>query len=614
MHKEVLVVDDEPQVCRALTAYFEEKGFRVITADTAEAALARIPQMHADVVLLDLRLPDSSGLEVLSTIKQRYPQVRVVIISGLADEATIEAARSLGASEYLTKPFDFGRCFFAAMGIESIDVAAATPDPEALARVPADVALAYQILPMKWDGQQLHVVMSEPLDTAAVARLQELLGYPTIPMAALAGDLATTVQQWYGASPTSQAAPAVTPAHLRQEAQHLADRLLHDACAHRANLLHLQCGPRGPQLQYRIDGRLVVGQIPEPLATRYADVLSQFKRLAGIPTDMARCPQHGHGRVALGTGEVELRVSVLPSTAGEALTVRLGNNLPVLTLDQLGLGDEQRRQLESLLAKPAGLLLVTGPARVGKTMTVYTLLNRLAASRGPIVTLESPVERAVPGLIQLELQPHEGLAAADGIRAALDHEADVIMVNELIDSRAAIAAVRAAATGHVVLSTLHTTTAAMAITRLLDLEIEPFLICSSLLGVVSQRLVRKLCPSCRQPYTLDTPQVAQLAALGLPVTAGVPGVAKLWRAHGCSECRQTGYQGQVGIFELLSIDPHLRGLIIKRTPSVQLQQSAMSRGMDNLWRAGWEHVRAGVTSLQELMLAMAPDTVEHAAS
>jgi general secretion pathway protein E len=299
----------------------------------------------------------------------------------------------------------------------------------------------------------------------------------------------------------------------------------------------------------------------------------------------------------LETGELDVRVSFLPTPMGENVAIRLLYASQLLPLGQLGLGEDQRQPLETILGKSSGLVLITGPSKSGISTSLYAVLAYLARTHTNIITLEDPIERDLPKLTQVQVQPHLGLTFANGLRAALRHDPDVLMIGELMDRETTTLAVRAALSGRLVIAALHTPNAASAITRLLDFDIEPFLICSALMGVLSQRLVRRLCPACRQSVSVEP---AQLASLGLVVPEAQAAV-QVWQARGCGQCGQSGYQGCIGLFELLTVDHQLRSLILKRTPTAQLAQSAAARGMRRLWHAGWEHVRCGATSPQELL-------------
>jgi type II secretory ATPase GspE/PulE/Tfp pilus assembly ATPase PilB-like protein len=259
--------------------------------------------------------------------------------------------------------------------------------------------------------------------------------------------------------------------------------------------------------------------------------------------------------------------------------------------------------MAQLLAKSSGLVLVTGPSGSGKTTSLYTFLTKLNTGAANILAIEDLVERELPGTTQIPIQPKGGLTFADGLRAIPHHDPDIVMVSELPDQETASLCVRTALTGRLVLSSLHTNDAASAIVRMLDLGVEPFFLCSTLTGVLSQRLVRKVCPSCKEAYEVDT---ASLVHLGIYL-AKTADTVTAWRGKGCKKCRQTGYLGRTGVYELLLVDHQIRSLILKRTPGAQIKQSAVSRGMVGLPQSIWQKVQTGVTSLEELLRLLSPE-------
>ena len=620
MARELLVIDDEPQLQQLLRAFFVQRGFRVNTASTAHDALAQLDRVKTDVVLLDLRLPDSSGLEVLSVVKAKFPDVRVVVISGLSDGPTIKEAMHRGASDYLAKPFDFGRCFYAAMGIEMVELPTVQVQPEALAHVPATLAQQYQVLPVSWNEDGLNLVMADPLDVQRIDELQTLLGVPIMPLGVIQGDvsLSAAIERWYGVGAAVQArrpalakrAPSAEPrpssAAQPEDASgiiRLVNDLIQHAKASRATDLHIGSSPAGPWIRARIDGMLYDVPVAPQFRELYSSVVSRLKVMANLDIAEHRVPQDGRAWFALGDAKLDLRLSFLPTVHGESVAIRLLEPSRILQLNQLGLMDEQLRQLEPLLARPTGLLLVTGPTGSGKSTSLYAFLAKLNTGQVNLVTIEDPVEHEQAGVTQIQVHPKIGLTFADGLRSMLRHDPDVIMVGEIRDHETAGLAVQASLTGHLVISTLHTNDASSGITRLMDLGIEPFLLCSTLSGILSQRLVRCLCTACREAVELDA---ASLAHLGVSFP-GEQGSVKVWRPTGCKQCRQTGYHGRTGVFEFLPVDHRIRSLIIKRTPSVQIRQSAMANGMRNLLQSCWQKVEAGVTSLEELIRILPAD-------
>ncbi len=610
MPKELLVVDDEPSVCAALKALFEGRGFRVTTASTAQAALEQLQQTSAEVVLLDLRLPDGSGLDLLSQMKHRVPTLRVIVISGMGDQDTIHEALERGASDFLTKPFDFARCFYTAMGIESVDLAAVEPDADAMARMPVQAAQQYQAVPLRFQNGVLAIGLSDPLDVQLLDEIQTVLGCPVKPSAVIAGSIPETIRRCYGvgAGVTSRAtAPAKTPPSLADASPRgpeeaagivqLINQLIAHAHANRASDLHVGIGAKGPWIQERVDGILYDVPVSPQLGTLYTSMVSRMKVMATLDIAEHRLPQDGRIWFDHEKTKLDLRISVLPTLHGESLVIRLLEPSQILQLDQLGLTKPQLVQLAALLTKPTGLILVTGPTGSGKSTSLYAFLSKLNTGKTSIVTIEDPIEHELPKVTQIQVQPKIGLGFATGLRSMLRHDPDIVMVGEIRDEETANLAVSAALTGHLVLSTLHTNDAASGITRLFDLGIEPFLLCSTLSGILSQRLIRVLCGECRESVQADA---GSLGALGIS-TPPKSGPVQLWKGKGCKTCHGTGYYGRTGVFELLPVDHHVRSLLIKRTSSAQIRQSAIAQGMSSLWQSGWQKMQAGQTSLEELV-------------
>ncbi len=608
MPRELLVVDDEPKIAQSLKAFFEDKGFHVETAATAREALEHIRLSPAEIVLLDLKLPDGSGLDVLSSLKEQCPELRVVIISGIADPTTIHEALERGASQYLTKPFEFSRCFYAAMGIDTVDLTRVEPQPEALKCVPSHLVFEHQCLPIRLRQGKLEVAVSDPLDIAHLDDLRRVIGCTCVPLAIIAGNLRETITRWYAPAQESlaesvAAAPQNPIDRFPRAIARSIEQLIQHALADHATDIHLGKDQRGPWLRERIDGLFGYVSLSEELIPHYLEVLACFKSMAGLDKMPRRMPQTGRCRYEVGKTVVDLQISFVPTLHGEHLAVRLLAPTGILPLKQLGLADEQRNSLEALITKSAGLFLVTGPTGSGKSTTLYAILQHLANVGAYIMTIEDVVGYELPGATQIQVQPTWGLTFANGLRAILRHEPDVILVGDLRDGETAELAIRAAMAGRLVLCGIHTRDSSSAILRLFDLGIEPFALCAALTGILSQRLVRVLCQGCRKPISLE---VSQLASLGITLSEAGKSIS-VSQARGCRLCRQSGYQGRMGMFELLVIDHHIRSLLIKRTASSQIRQSAISRGMRTLWQSGWQHLQSGKTSLQELLRVLPSD-------
>ncbi len=608
MDKQILVIDDEPMLCRALGSFLRDKRLRVETAHSAREAMEQLSRTPTDVVVLDLRLPDASGLEVLSQVKAKFPQVRVVVVSAFADSTTAQQALALGASEYLPKPFDFDRCFYAALGVEMADPSTLEIPRDVLEAIPARTARDLRVLPVRRQGDALHVAMADPMNEDRLAQLRQQVPGTIVPIAAGAESLQAAIRRWYGSEMAADPA-ANSPTPVRSVEPIAEDPLLDPllrgllaaALQRRATVVQLGLGPDGVWLRERVDGILHEVSAPKAVTESYDWLVTRVKQLARLDVGQRQIPQQGRCRLTVDERPLEIAVSVAPAARGEHVVVRLFDPDQRIRLDELGWSAEQRERLEPLLGRSSGLVLVTGPGDAGLSTTLQAMLERLGDARKHVVTIEETIQREWPGVTQL--QTGAGLAPAQAVRSAVAQDADVILVDDVADGDTAHEAIRASLAGRLVVAGLHTMDAAHAVTRLLDLRIEPFFLCSTLSGIIAQRLVRRLCASCRAPSPV-TPE--GLAALGLEPPKGL-GELRLWHAKGCETCRHTGYFGRTGLFEVLVVDHQIRALIIKRTSGAQIRQSAISRGMVSLSRGGWERVQRGDTSLEELLRVLAPD-------
>lgn len=374
----------------------------------------------------------------------------------------------------------------------------------------------------------------------------------------------------------------------------LVDVVLLEAVNRRASDVHIEAFEREMTIRYRIDGRCYqVAQPPKSLALAIA---SRIKVLANLDVAESRLPQDGRILLPLDTRQIDLRVSTLPTMYGESIVLRvLDKGSLDKTLTQLGMEPAMQQTIEQLIQRPHGLLLVTGPTGAGKTTTLYACLTKLNRPEVKLITTEDPVEYDIDGLVQVAVNPKIELSFATCLRAILRHDPDVIMVGEIRDQDTAQIAVQSALTGHLVFSTLHTNDAPGAVTRLLDMGLEPFLVTSTVTGVLAQRLVRGLCVTCRAPYEA-TPE--DLAALHV----SAPELKQpLMKAVGCDACQGIGFQGRTGIFELLVMTEELHPAILERASANKVRECAQAQGMRSLREDGIAKVLAGVTTVEEMI-------------
>lgn len=384
-----------------------------------------------------------------------------------------------------------------------------------------------------------------------------------------------------------------TSGHTEVSVVKMVNSICSQAVQERASDIHIEPREEGVVIRFRIDGSLFdIARLPRRLGPA---IVSRIKIMSNLDIAEKRLPQDGRIRTRVERRDIDIRVSTLPTIWGEKVVLRiLDQTQGILDVEELKLEENNRAALLSLLAHPHGIILVTGPTGSGKTTTLYAMLSHLNSSCRNIVTLEDPVEYSLAGINQVQVKPRIGLTFATGLRAVLRQDPNVIMVGEIRDIETARLATQAAMTGHLVLSTLHTNTAVGSLARMVDMGVEPYLICSALRGVVAQRLVRMVCPHCIEAYTLDDGIAARLG-----ITASENRV--FYRGRGCDICRMTGYRGRIALQEILVINKQLQKLILEQTASEhELQEVAKNNGMVTLRMDGVNKARRGLTSLEEV--------------
>lgn len=378
--------------------------------------------------------------------------------------------------------------------------------------------------------------------------------------------------------------------------------LLTQAVKDRASDIHVEPFERELVVRFRIDG--VLYEIVKPPPKLQASIVSRVKIMAGLNIAEKRVPQDGRIRTRIAGREIDLRVSTLPVRHGERVVMRILEKGTVFNLDQVGMGKDLVAAFRALIQRPHGILLVSGPTGSGKTTTLYSALAEINAPDLNILTIEDPIEYELRGIGQTQVNPKIDLTFASALRAHLRQDPDVILVGEIRDKETADNAVQASLTGHLVFSTIHTNDSAGAFTRLIDMGVEPFLVSSSLIAVLAQRLVRRLCPECREPYTPTDTELAEAGVSRAIVTGNV------FRAKGCPACLSTGYRGRIGIYELLMVDDSIRQLVTARESAGIIARKAREHGLLTLREDGMRQVREGVTSLDEVMRVTQEDVQE----
>lgn len=377
------------------------------------------------------------------------------------------------------------------------------------------------------------------------------------------------------------------------------NQILREALAERATDIHIEPLENDLQIRYRIDGMLQEVPVPPQIKLLQASVISRIKIMANLDIAERRLPQDGRINLEFEGRPVDVRIATIPSVTGESISLRLLGQKQ-FTFDTLGLDPDVEKTVRDLLKLPNGIILITGPTGSGKSTTLYTLLSAINTKDRRIVTVEDPVENKIPGVIQIAVKPEINLTFAAALRSILRGDPNVVMIGEMRDLETTEIAIRAALTGHLVFSTLHTNDAIGGITRLVDMGVEPFLVSASVRAFLAQRLIRTLCPHCKAPAEYTN---TELEAVGFPLQYR----DKIYKPVGCDHCRGTGYQGRTAILELVVISQRLQDMISQRRPAADLRKVALEEGMITLRQAGWRKVIKGVTSIEEVLRVTATE-------
>jgi general secretion pathway protein E len=471
----------------------------------------------------------------------------------------------------------------------------------------------FRVLPLSDTPAGIVLAMADPLDSYAIDAIRLIANKPVLPRVAIPADIEAAFARLYGSGGTaigriaqdlSETADEGTQRdveRLRDLASEapvirLVNLIISRAVDMRASDIHIEPFEHKLEVRYRIDGLLREQESP-PSRLRAA-IVSRVKLMAKLNIAETRLPQDGRIKLAIRGKEIDMRVSTVPTLYGESVALRvLDRSGVVLNFETLGFGSEILRTYLEVLDRSNGILLVTGPTGSGKTTTLYTSLRHLNTGDRKILTVEDPIEYQLEGINQLQVKPQIGLTFANALRSFLRQDPDVIMVGEIRDRETAQIAVQAALTGHIVLSTLHTNNASSTITRLLDMGIEDYLLTSTINGVLAQRLVRVLCPACREPHAAAGEVIDELQLRRYATSNSIT----LYRSHGCPQCNGTGYNGRTTILEFLGVSDAIRRLVIRGTDANEIQTAAIAGGMCSMYEDGMRKASAGVTSLEEVM-------------
>ena len=489
---------------------------------------------------------------------------------------------------------------------EVIDVATAVVDDAVLALIPHELAKRYRALPVRREGDTLTVVLSNALNVVAIDALERATGLRLDVATAPEADLVDAIERHYAQRSSIEETidtimrEGIVGDSEEDDAQasgmiRLVEEILALGVKARATDIHLEQEERIIRVRIRVDG-ILRQEVLIPVALGPA-LAARIKVIAALNVSEKRIPQDGRINFKIGRREVDLRVSTLPTQYGESIVMRIleKGNIHV-HFDGLGLQPATATRLLEAVARPHGMVLVTGPTGSGKTTTLYTVLGQVDAMQLSVFTLEDPIEYGLPLIRQTQVKPDIGLTFASGLRALLRQDPDVILLGEIRDAETAQLAVRAALTGHLLLSTLHTNDAIGAIPRLIDMGIEPYLLTSALSAVVGQRLVRRICSACKQAVDNPAEEFARLRSV-----LGALEHGPLWLGAGCTLCRNSGYRGRVAIYEVLIVDERFHGPILKGAAISELRQLAAAGGMQSMLEDGLEKAHAGLTTLDELV-------------
>ena len=490
---------------------------------------------------------------------------------------------------------------------------------EILEKVPTKAVFQYNVVPVGVENGTLRVATSEPFRPGLADSLRLASGLRVKFALSPSADIEKAAKKFYGVgADTLDRLIADNAVNLEEEESLVGDlsnldqeasvvkfvnQIIWEAHHDRGTDIHIEPLENDLRIRIRIDGVLHPTPLPPQMKRFQSAIISRVKVMAGMDIAEKRLPQDGRISLRVKGEEIDVRVSTIPTVYGESVSLRLlMRSSGMYGMDRLGLMPDDEEILHRLIRRPHGILLVTGPTGSGKSTSLYAWLHTINSVDKRILTVEDPIEYEMGGINQIQMRPEIGLTFAVGLRHILRQDPDVIMVGEIRDQETADIAIRAALTGHLVFSTLHTNDASGAITRLVDMGIEPFLVASSVEALVAQRLVRRLCPKCKRPWTVDLPA---LERLGFPISKLLTGT--ICEPVGCEDCRGTGYSGRTGIYEILVITDAIRQMIVDRASAADIKAHALEHGMHTLRMDGWRKVLNGTTTLEEVVRVSAED-------
>lgn len=486
---------------------------------------------------------------------------------------------------------------------------------EVIERVPAKLVNHYHLVPLEQQNGALKVACLDPLDMHMIDDLRLMLKLDIEPVVSTRREIDEAIKRYYGIGAATVEGMMEDrgddgTVDVERGIEDIGDiseddasivkfvnQIIAEAMTDRATDIHVEPLEKELRVRYRIDGMLYEAAIPPSIKRFQSAIISRIKIMADLNIAERRLPQDGKIKIRSGEKEYDLRVSTVPTPNGESVVIRiLSRDSELVTLEKLGLDDHNAGLLRKMISKPHGILFVTGPTGSGKSTTLYASLTEINTTDKKILTVEDPIEYRIKGVTQVQVQEHIDLTFKHVLRSFLRQDPDVIMVGETRDPETAQTAIQAALTGHLVFSTLHTNDACGAVSRLLDMGIEPFLIASSVEGLLAQRLVRVLCSHCKVSYEPGPEVLARLQLQKLDTEGAI-----FMRPVGCDKCRFTGFRGRTAIYEIVKIDEGLKALIVQREPANVLKKQAIKNGMRTIREDGWIKVRQGVTTIDEVL-------------
>lgn len=504
--------------------------------------------------------------------------------------------------------------------------------PSVIEIIPKEFVTKYKIMPISLLGDQLTLAMADPLNIFIIDNVKALTGHTVVPIIASSKNIEKAIQGYYFDQEVEDKSSEtfdsifkdiqdIGDLELVKDVDHqggrgsveelteeapiikLTDTIIQQSVVAKASDVFIEPMEKTVRIRYRIDG--VIREIDRLSKVLLFPIVSRIKVIANLDISEHRLPQDGRFKTILsGDREVDFRVSVLPTAFGEKVVLRvLDQDASVLDIEKLGFEGKSLDELKECSSKPHGLILACGPTGSGKTTTLYSILKYVDSPEKNIVTVEDPVEYQMAGINQVNVKPTMGLTFSSSLRSILRQDPDIILIGEIRDSETLDIAVKAALTGHLVLSSLHTTTAAGSIIRMRNMGVEPFLICSSILGIVAQRLIRRICSFCKESYTVNSLVASKVGLNRIVSTKGI----ELFKGKGCKRCFKTGYKGRIGISEILIFSSQIRELILSRAGENKLKQAARKGGMKTMREDGLKKAVEGETTLEEVLRVTAPD-------